>query len=252
MTPPAPPPPSLLPPPSGPSRISSGRGSMCCSWASTRGCTRARPGSISRGRGTGSGRRSTAPGSRTGCSTRPSRTSCCTSASASPTWWRARPRRPAELSTDELRDGARILIDKVERWRPRSVAFLGISTYRVGFERRRRPSGVSPPTSPTPRSGCCRTHPASTRPASCPGSSRRIRALRESITRLMRRFYSGAGLAIWMRLPQVSSNTAVIIGPIAAGGCVKWTPARSAARSRRGHRPRRRTCRGCRPRPAPP
>ncbi len=40
----------------------------------------------------------------------------------------------AELSKDELREGARILVDKVERWRPRAVAFLGISTYRVGFE----------------------------------------------------------------------------------------------------------------------
>lgn len=39
----------------------------------------------------------------------------------------------AELSPDELRAGARMLIDKLERWRPRAVAFLGISTYRVGF-----------------------------------------------------------------------------------------------------------------------
>jgi TDG/mug DNA glycosylase family protein len=41
----------------------------------------------------------------------------------------------AELSPDELRTGARILIGKVERWKPRSVAFLGISTYRVGFQK---------------------------------------------------------------------------------------------------------------------
>lgn len=39
----------------------------------------------------------------------------------------------AELSRDELRAGAHILIEKVERYRPRSVAFLGIATYRVGF-----------------------------------------------------------------------------------------------------------------------
>jgi len=39
----------------------------------------------------------------------------------------------AELSPDELRAGARILIDKVERFHPKAVAFLGISTYRVGF-----------------------------------------------------------------------------------------------------------------------
>jgi len=40
----------------------------------------------------------------------------------------------AELSPDELRAGVPILIAKLERWKPRSVAFLGISTYRVGFE----------------------------------------------------------------------------------------------------------------------
>ena len=40
----------------------------------------------------------------------------------------------AELSNDELRAGVPILIAKLERWKPRSVAFLGISTYRVGFE----------------------------------------------------------------------------------------------------------------------
>jgi hypothetical protein len=30
--------------------------------------------------------------------------------------------------------------------------------------------------------------------------------------------------AIWIRLPQVSSKTAVVTGPISAGSCVKRTP----------------------------
>ncbi len=50
----------------------------------------------------------------------------------------------AELTNDELRAGARILIDKVERLRPRSVAFLGISTYRVGFEQPKAAIGRQP------------------------------------------------------------------------------------------------------------
>lgn len=39
----------------------------------------------------------------------------------------------AELTTDELRAGGRALVATVERSRPRQVAFLGISTYRVAF-----------------------------------------------------------------------------------------------------------------------
>ena len=50
----------------------------------------------------------------------------------------------AELSPDELRAGARILIEKLERWRPRSVAFLGISTYRIGFESPKATIGRQP------------------------------------------------------------------------------------------------------------
>jgi TDG/mug DNA glycosylase family protein len=41
----------------------------------------------------------------------------------------------AELTADELRAGARALIDKVERHRPAKVAFLGVSTYRIAFDR---------------------------------------------------------------------------------------------------------------------
>ena len=42
-----------------------------------------------------------------------------------------------------------------------------------------------------------------------------------------------AWVAIWIRLPHVSSNTAVVTGPISAGSCVKRTPSARAARARR-------------------
>jgi TDG/mug DNA glycosylase family protein len=41
----------------------------------------------------------------------------------------------AELSSEELLNGAAGLIAKVALYRPRKVAFLGISTYRVAFGR---------------------------------------------------------------------------------------------------------------------
>ena len=43
----------------------------------------------------------------------------------------------AELSATELRFGARALVEKVERFRPRRVGFLGVSTYRTAFGRPR-------------------------------------------------------------------------------------------------------------------
>ena len=43
----------------------------------------------------------------------------------------------AELTPDELRAGARRVIDLVERYRPRTVAVLGIGAYRTAFERPR-------------------------------------------------------------------------------------------------------------------
>jgi len=46
-----------------------------------------------------------------------------------------------ELSPDELREGARRLIAKLETYRPRAVAFLGITSYRVAFERPRAELG---------------------------------------------------------------------------------------------------------------
>jgi double-stranded uracil-DNA glycosylase len=38
-----------------------------------------------------------------------------------------------QLSADELRTGGRALVDKVARFRPAKVAFLGVSTYRIAF-----------------------------------------------------------------------------------------------------------------------
>ncbi|HEY7329837.1 MAG TPA: G/U mismatch-specific DNA glycosylase [Gemmataceae bacterium] len=43
--------------------------------------------------------------------------------------------RADELTEDELRQGARILERKVRRYRPRFVAFLGITAYRTAFQR---------------------------------------------------------------------------------------------------------------------
>ncbi|MFN8521228.1 MAG: G/U mismatch-specific DNA glycosylase [Chloroflexota bacterium] len=50
----------------------------------------------------------------------------------------------AELSTEELRAGGQALVAKVERHRPRQVAFLGISTYRVAFRAPKATIGLQP------------------------------------------------------------------------------------------------------------
>ena len=39
----------------------------------------------------------------------------------------------AELTPTELREGAQRLLDKLERFRPAKVAFLGVSAYRVAY-----------------------------------------------------------------------------------------------------------------------
>lgn len=41
----------------------------------------------------------------------------------------------SELSEDEIRAGGGVLLRKIERYRPRRVAFLGLSTYRIAFDR---------------------------------------------------------------------------------------------------------------------
>ncbi len=43
--------------------------------------------------------------------------------------------RADELTEDELRQGAKILERKVRRYRPRYIAFLGITAYRMAFQR---------------------------------------------------------------------------------------------------------------------
>lgn len=53
-------------------------------------------------------------------------------------------RTAAELSTDELRDGALALADLVARYRPRVVAVLGITAWRVAFDRPRAVLGLQP------------------------------------------------------------------------------------------------------------
>jgi TDG/mug DNA glycosylase family protein len=49
-----------------------------------------------------------------------------------------------ELSRAELREGARGLTDRLETYRPGAVAFLGITSYRVAFDRRDAELGQQP------------------------------------------------------------------------------------------------------------
>jgi TDG/mug DNA glycosylase family protein len=50
----------------------------------------------------------------------------------------------AELTPDELRDGARSLARKVARYKPRYVAVVGITAYRVAFSRPAAQLGLQP------------------------------------------------------------------------------------------------------------
>jgi TDG/mug DNA glycosylase family protein len=50
----------------------------------------------------------------------------------------------AELQPAELRAGGRALVDRAERYHPRNVAFLGISTYRVAFDMPKATIGLQP------------------------------------------------------------------------------------------------------------
>jgi TDG/mug DNA glycosylase family protein len=49
--------------------------------------------------------------------------------------------RADDLSDEELREGARILQRKSARYRPRFIAFLGITAYRTAFQRPRAALG---------------------------------------------------------------------------------------------------------------
>jgi double-stranded uracil-DNA glycosylase len=54
--------------------------------------------------------------------------------------------RADELTTQELREGARILTAKAARYRPRWVAIVGITAYRTAFDRPRAVIGPQPET----------------------------------------------------------------------------------------------------------
>jgi TDG/mug DNA glycosylase family protein len=51
-----------------------------------------------------------------------------------------------ELTADEFRAGARRLVAKVRRWRPRALAFLGIGAYRAAFADPKAKPGAQPGT----------------------------------------------------------------------------------------------------------
>ncbi|SCL15495.1 G/U mismatch-specific uracil-DNA glycosylase [Micromonospora nigra] len=52
--------------------------------------------------------------------------------------------RADELTAAELVDGARLLADKVGRYRPRWVAVVGVTAYRIGFGRPKAGFGPQP------------------------------------------------------------------------------------------------------------
>ena len=52
--------------------------------------------------------------------------------------------RADELTPAELVEGAEILTDKVERYRPRWVAVVGVTAYRIGFARPKAAFGPQP------------------------------------------------------------------------------------------------------------
>ncbi|WP_405430855.1 G/U mismatch-specific DNA glycosylase [Micromonospora sp. NBC_00617] len=52
--------------------------------------------------------------------------------------------RADELTAEELLDGAAILTDKVARHRPRWVAVVGVTAYRIGFQRPKAAFGPQP------------------------------------------------------------------------------------------------------------
>lgn len=52
--------------------------------------------------------------------------------------------RADELTTEELLDGARLLTAAVARYRPRWVAVVGVTAYRIGFGRPKATFGPQP------------------------------------------------------------------------------------------------------------
>ena len=51
-----------------------------------------------------------------------------------------------QLSTHELRKGARVLTRKVVRYKPRFVAIIGITSYRIAFDRKEAEVGLQSET----------------------------------------------------------------------------------------------------------
>src|SRR5678815_5277534 len=51
-----------------------------------------------------------------------------------------------QLTPDELRAGAKVLKRKVLRYKPRFVAIIGITSYRIAFERKEAKLGLQPET----------------------------------------------------------------------------------------------------------
>ncbi|MGW6424813.1 G/U mismatch-specific DNA glycosylase [Nocardia sp. NPDC055053] len=52
--------------------------------------------------------------------------------------------KAAELTAQELRDGGNALVERVERYRPRVLAVLGLGAYRTAFGRPRTAVGQQP------------------------------------------------------------------------------------------------------------
>jgi double-stranded uracil-DNA glycosylase len=52
--------------------------------------------------------------------------------------------RADELSAAELRKGAASLVESVEQWQPKVAAVLGVTAYRIGFNRPRAVAGRQP------------------------------------------------------------------------------------------------------------
>ncbi|WP_025410618.1 G/U mismatch-specific DNA glycosylase [Gemmatirosa kalamazoonensis] len=50
----------------------------------------------------------------------------------------------AELAPEELAAGGRVLVAKVQRYRPRVLAVLGVTAYRAAFDRPRATLGLQP------------------------------------------------------------------------------------------------------------
>ena len=52
--------------------------------------------------------------------------------------------RADELSKDEIREGQRLLAAKVKKYRPKCLAFLGITAYRIAFSQPKAKIGPQP------------------------------------------------------------------------------------------------------------